>query len=388
MNVQAQYGNLIAAIATIASCDVAMGFTLQLLPLLMEANNVPAWIIGLNTSMAPLGILLAGPILPRIIQHVGAKRVAYLAITFIILSLLLFKLIPSLYVWFPLRFLFGIASGALFTISEAWILVVANPQSRGRIMGLYTSVMAVSFAAGPLLLPHTGTDGWLPWVIAMSALGLSIIPLALVTVDDDVFRDEHGGSFWKVVARAPLLLFAVGAATLFDSVFIAFFTIFGMRSGLTMATASTILGLGIVGNMLFQYAVGMISDRWSRLGVVVISAILTIALSLSLIWLVHTPLLPLAVIVLGTSAFAVYVVALTVSGDAFRGADLIACSAAFSAMWGMGGLIGPSLAGASIDAFGINAMPVVLAVFYVILLIGLALNGGKLVKAARAEATV
>jgi MFS family permease len=380
MNRRANTGNLIAAIATIASCDVAMGFTLQLLPLLMEANKTPAWVIGLNTSMAPLGILLAGPILPRIIARVGAKRMVYMAVTFNIAGLLIFKLVPSLYIWFPLRFLFGISSGALFTISEAWILTVADPSKRGRIMGLYTSVMAVSFSLGPFMLPYTGTDGWLPWVIAMSGLGLSIVPLAFVSVSDDAFRDEHGGGFWRVVRRAPLLLFAVGAATLFDSVFIAFFTIFGIRSGLSMAAASTILGLGIVGNMLFQYAIGVFADRWSRIGVVVVSAAVTVVLCLSLIWLVHTPLLAPAVIILGTSAFAVYVVALAASGDAFKGGDLIAVSAAFSAMWGVGGLIGPSVAGVAIDAFGINAMPVVLAAFYVILLIGLALNQGRLVR--------
>jgi MFS family permease len=375
-----QHGNLIASIATVASCDVAMGFTLQLLPLLLEAGKTPAWVIGLNTSMAPLGILLAGPFLPRIISRVGAKRMVYMAVAFNILSLLVFKLVPSLYVWFPLRFLFGVSSGALFTVSEAWILTSTDARNRGRIMGLYTSVMAVSFSLGPFILPYTGTDGWLPWLIAIVGLTLSIVPLAFVTLSDDAFRDEAGGNFWRVVARAPLLLFAVAAATLFDSVFIAFFTIFGIRSGLSLATASTILGLAIVGNMLFQYGLGVLADRWSRIGVVASSAAVTVILSLSLIWAVHSPLLPLIAIILGTAAFAVYVVALAVSGDTFAGADLIACSAAFSAMWGVGGLLGPSLAGVAIDAFGINAMPVVLALFYIILLIGLAWNRGRLVR--------
>jgi MFS family permease len=377
---KAQHGNIIAAIATIATCDIAMGFTLQLLPLLMEADQTPAWVIGLNTSMAPLGILLAGPILPGIIQRVGGKRVAYAAIGFNILALLLFKLVPSLYLWFPLRFLFGIASGALFTISEAWILTFAKPETRGRVMGLYTSIMAVSFSLGPFMLPYTGTEGWLPWAIAIAALVIGTLPLAFVDVRDDAFRSQHGGRFWSVVRHAPLLLFAVGSATLFDSVFIAFFTIFGMRNGLSLAWASTILGLGIVGNMLFQYGVGWLSDHWSRIGVIVASAAVTVVFCISLIWLVRTPLLAPAVIVLGTTAFAVYVVALAVSGDTFKGADLVACSAAFSAMWGAGGLVGPSLAGAAIDAFGINAMPIVLAAFYIILLLGLWLSGGRLVR--------
>ena len=62
-----RYGNLVAAIATIACCDIAMGLTLQLLPLLMERGGHPAWMIGANTAMGPIGILMAGPFLPRVI---------------------------------------------------------------------------------------------------------------------------------------------------------------------------------------------------------------------------------------------------------------------------------------------------------------------------------
>lgn len=374
--------NLIAAIVTIASCDIAMGFTLQLLPLLMERNGVHASIIGLNTAMAPLGILLAGPFLPRIIRRIGTRPVVYGAVAFDIIALLLFKQFQSLYLWFPLRFLFGVATGALFTVSEAWILSFAAEGSRGRVMGLYTSVMAVSFSLGPLILPYTGTDGWLPWIIAACCLAFSTLPLSFVKASDDAFRNEDGGHFWQVVRAVPLLLFAVGCATLFDSVFISFFSIFGLRSGLPLETASMALGIGILGNLLFQYLVGWLADSWSPRGVVVLSAAITVALSLALIWAVTSWLLWPVIIILATTAFAVYVVALADVSTHFKGGDLVACSAAFSAMWGVGGLVGPPLAGAAIDAFGINAMPVTLAAFFVLLLAGLAFTGGRLVTRA------
>ena len=250
-----RYGNLVAAIATIASCDIALGFTFQLLPILMEMQHIPAWIIGLNTAMGPIGILLAGPISspdhqPRGRQACRLLRGGYSSWQ----RSFCFKALPSLYIWFPLRFALGIATGALFTISEAWILTFAGAGSRGRIMGVYTSVMAISFSLGPFMLPFTGTEGWLPWLIGISCLGLSILPLTLVNVSNDIFHDEKGGNFLRVIKRAPLLLFAVCTATLFDSVFISFFTIFGLRSGLTLQTASWVLGAGILGNLGFQYS--------------------------------------------------------------------------------------------------------------------------------------
>ena len=375
-----RYGNLVAAIATIASCDLALGFTFQLMPLLLEMQHIPAWIIGLNTAMGPIGILLAGPFLPRIIGRVGPKRMAYFAVAFIMSALIVFKSLPSLYVWFPLRFFFGMATGALFTISEAWILTFAGVGNRGRIMGIYTSVMAISFSFGPFALPFTGTTGWLPWLIGITCLGLSILPLTLVNVSDEIFHDKDGGNFSRVVRTAPLLLFAVCTATIFDSVFISFFSIFGLRSGLSLQTASWLLGAGIVGNTLFQFLIGTLSDKWSRVGVVACSAAITVFMCISLIFVVHSWLVWPTVIVLATSAFAVYVIALAIMGDTFKGADLIAASAAFSAMWGMGGLIGPPIAGAAIDAFGVNAMPISLASVYVVLLVGLALSRGRLIR--------
>lgn len=378
-----RFGNLVAAIATVACCDIAIGLTLQLLPLLLEREGTPAWLIGLNAAMGPVGILLAGPFLPRIIGNIGTRAAAWIAIAVMMTSLLAMAMAPSVWWWFPLRFIFGLCTGVLFTVSEAWVLTFASDNNRGRIMGFYTSVLAVTFSMGPLILPWTGIDGWWPWSIGLACIMLSALPLLFVTVDGDTFRqtERHGG-FFGFVRKAPLLLFAVGAATLFDNVLISFFTIFGLRNGLDLETASRILGVGIIGNVLMFYPIGWLADHWSRRGVIFITAGLTVLLSLALIFIIHHWIVWFVVILLTASAFGVYVVALATMGDSFRGPDVIAGSAAFAAMWGIGGLIGPPVAGTAIDLFGINAVPVTLAAFYVILLAGLAVTRGRLIREA------
>lgn len=377
-----RYGNLVAAIATIASCDIAMGLTFQLLPLLMEARGVPAWVMGLNAAMSPLAILLAGPFLPAVIARFGSKTVVNTVIAVIMAALLSFKLFDSLAAWFAIRFVFGIAAGTLFAVSEAWILSFAETGNRGRIMAVYTSILSVTFAVGPMIIPLTGVDGWMPWLIGMVSVGLSALPLSFVEVSEASFRDDRGGSFVRFLARAPLLLFAVGSATIFDGILLSFFAVFGLRSGLDVQTVSWVLAAGILGNVLLQYPMGMLADRWSRTGVIAATAAITVALCLAMIWTINSWLIWPVVIVAGSTAFAVYTISLTILGDSFEGPDLIAGSAAFSAMWGVGGLVGPPIAGAAIDAFGVNAMPVTLALSYVVLLIGLALNGGRLVRSA------
>ncbi|MFT3987394.1 MFS transporter [Aestuariivirga sp.] len=375
-----RYGNLVAAIATVACCDIAMGLTLQLLPLLMERQHIHARIMGAVAAMGPIGILLAGPLLPWVIGHLGSRRVVMIVVAILIAGLIGFKLSPSIWWWFPIRFIFGIATGTLFAISEAWVMTFGGEKNRGRIMGFYTSVMAVTFSIGPLIIPIVGIDGWTPWLICMACISASILPLAFVKVSDDAFRQEDKRGFFRFMKRAPLLLFAVCAATLFDNVFISFFTIFGLRHGLELDVASRILGLGIIGNVFLFVPIGWLADHWSRNGVVILTAAATVVLSLLMIPLItHWSIWPITLL-LSACAFGVYVVSLAIVGDTFKGPDVIAASAAFAAMWGIGGLIGPPIAGTAIDMFGINAMPVTLAVFYAILLLGLALNGGKLVR--------
>jgi MFS family permease len=177
-----------------------------------------------------------------------------------------------------------------------------------------------------------------------------------------------------------MLLYAIGAATLFDNVLIAFFTIYGMGNGLDLAVASRLLGIGIIGNLLLSYPLGWLADHWSRKAVMYLSAAITVVLSLSLIFVIgHWSVWPI-MMVLAPMAFATYVVGLATMGDTFKGHDLMSGTAAVAAMWGVGGLIGPPVAGAAIDLVGIDAMPVTLAAFYVLLLAGLAFTGGKLVR--------
>ena len=374
-------GNIIAAIAAVGACDIAFGLTLQLMPLLMEREGWPAWAIGLNVAMGPIGILLAGPFLPRVLGNVGTKRAAFMLVGILVTSLAAISVAP-IWMWFPLRFIFGLATSALFTVSEAWVLSFATNENRGRVMGLYTSMLAVTFAVGPLILPWTGLAGFLPWGIGIACILISILPLAFVTVDNDSFRQKEGGGFFAFVRRAPMLLFAVAAATLFDNVLISFFTIYGIRNGLALETASWILGFGIIGNVLMFYPLGWLADHWSRQGVMLLTAALTVLLSLSLLVVITHWLVWPVMMLLTASAFGVYVVALATLGDSFSGADLIAGAAAIAAMWGVGGLLGPPIAGLAIDIFGIGAMPVTLAGFYVVLLGGLLISGGRLVRGA------
>jgi len=372
--------NLVAAIATIVVADIGFGLTYPLLNIILESRRVDAAVIGLNAAMGPLGIILSGPFIPRLVARFGGRRLALAAMIAIIVVLLSFPLFPSIGVWFVTRFLFGVAGSTLYTLSEAWILGFAPPAARGRVAAIYGSALSLGFSVGPFLLPYTGVEGWLPFVLAALLVALSALPLFLIELDDAGLERAGGTTLLGFVRRAPLLLFAVGTLTMFDAVMLAFFPIFGLRSGLDLKTASWALAVAIAGNAVLQYPIGWLADRWSRQGVLWIAALATPLLAVSLPFVVTTPLLWPVALLLGTSAYAVYIIAMTVMGDRFHGRDLVAGSAAFGAMWGVGGIAGPPLAGFALDLLGPSGIAVTLTAIYAGLVAGLLLARGELVR--------
>jgi MFS family permease len=279
-----------------------------------------------------------------------------------------------------LRFAFGAIAGTLYTLSEAWIVHFAEGPKRGRITGLYTSAVAVTFSAGPLMMPYMNLHGWTPWLAGAVMVCVAGVPLMFVRLGDDFASETKHGVF-GFVRRAPLLLFAVSTLTIFDSVMLAFFIIYGLRSGLDLKTASWALGISIAGNALLQYPIGMLADRWRRTTVMALAAVVVIAMAAALPAATQSYLIWPVAFLMGVAAYAIYTAALAILGDEFKGAELISGAAAFAATWGIGGVIGPPLAGAALDSLGINALPAFFIVLYASLVILLFACGGRLVRA-------
>ena len=108
----------------------------------------------------------------------------------------------------------------------------------------------------------------------------------------------------------------------------------------------------------------------------------TLAALLSIPTLVADPLLIWPVMLaMGASLGSYYIVAMTMMGRSYRGADLIGVNTSFVFIWGLGAAVGPSLSGTAMDLFGPDGMPIVgallCAVFVLVVLRkGKAIEGG------------
>ena len=108
------------------------------------------------------------------------------------------------------------------------MIALAPPARRGRIMGVYTSVISAGFAAGPLCLLVVGTQGWPPFLVGIVAFVFCGVCLALVLKQlPKVDSAGHRVSVLGFVPLAWLLLFAVVVAAGFEQGVLALLPVYG-----------------------------------------------------------------------------------------------------------------------------------------------------------------
>jgi len=350
--------SLIAIYGAAASFGFTFGLSSPLLSLILESRQVGSSIIGLNGAMTSLGFLASAPVIPFLIRRFGVMRFITASVLMATLSLLLIRATDDLALWFPLRFMFGVALNGLLLISETWINQIADTASRGRAIGLYVTVLAAAFALGPMIIPLTGIEGWMPFLIGAAVIlasAIAFLPVRRIAPKFDDHQTMAVLSFFKV---APTLMAAVAAVAVIDGALIVHLAVYGLRLEVTLAVAAGMVSAFMIGNVFLQVPLGWMADRLNGYRVLAVCAISGILCGLAIAALGPSDALLWPVLVIwGGSTYGMYTVALTLLGHRFSGTNLVAANAAFALMWGAGGIAGPAAGGLAMDVIGPHGLP-------------------------------
>ena len=362
---------LIAACAAITVFGFAFGMSYPLLSLILESRGVASDMIGINSAMMPIGILLFSSVIPVVAKRFGARKVAITAALVTALVILSYKVFDNLAAWFVIRLIQGMTISTLFVLSESWIVGSAGDQNRGKIVAIYASVLSASFGAGPLLISFIGIEGWTPFVIGAVVVAFGAIPFFFIRDNShDEPEETQASGIIGFAPKAPMLLAAVGTFAVFDAATLSLFPIYGIQNGLDLATSANILTALILGNVLLQFPIGWLCDKFPH-RFVLAGCALTSALTLLLLpALIDSAFKWPLLILMGTTGYGVYTVSLVSLGNRFSGIELVNGSASFAIVWGFGALIGSVSGGWAMLGFGAHGLPISLAVVYFLLAVG------------------
>jgi MFS family permease len=369
---------LLAVAGCIVVYALTLGFTTPLISLILEARGFDRTWIGLNAAMPSLSMLLFAPLVPAAVHRLGVRRLLILCLLGDVMLVLALGSTTSIALWFVIRFIMGATLGGLFIIGEAWINAVAEESARGRIIANYNAAYYVAAAVGPMMIPFTGTEGALPFMLAGGLLMLALVPLSWATDEGGLVQDERAPmQLAGFVRAAPVLVMTVTLFAVIEFIVPALLPVYGLRSGLSAAEAALCLTVVGIGRVILQFPVGRLADSWDRSALLAVCIGATFVLTLALPWAVVNGAWGFPVLVLWGGIYgSIYSVALTIVGERFRGQQLVVANASLAMIWGVGGIAGPGVAGMAMDFWDPHGMVAVLAVACAVTLGGMyALRG-------------
>jgi MFS family permease len=354
--------SLVAVIAAVFGIGVAVGAIVPLISLLMERQGYSSVVIGLNSLMFPLAVMLVGPFVPKLAARAGTLTAMCLSTAVLGGLTLLLAITPMQPTWFLLRFLMGAAGAVGWIITETWINLMATDANRGRVMAVYATVLAVGFAIGPLVIRAVGIDGVLPFLIIAGLLGASALPILWAR---DVAPPMPGHSTHGVltlIAAAPVIMLAGLAGGAIESAGYTLLPVYGVKLGLPEATAVLMLTMYYAGNLVLQIPLGMLADRFDRRRALIACFVVAFACPVLLpLTMSLEPLKWVILVVWGGATMAIYTLSLAVMGESFPRAELAGANAAFVIMYELGSVGGPLVGGGAMDLGGPHGLMLVLA---------------------------
>ncbi len=351
MTTRERFGSIAAAILLVALVGLGLSLTMPLLSIEMERMRVSGSMIGLNTAVAGLASMMVVPFVPRQAARIGIGRLLALSIGLTAFSFLGFKLVYDFHAWFLIRFVFSAALGTLFVLSEYWIATAAPPARRGAVMGIYATVLALGFAAGPALLGLFGTTGWLPYQVGAMIFVLAGLPLALARGHLPKLDQEPGHSLRGYLTALPM---ATAAGAGFGAVESGGFTllpVYGLRLGLDDAAAAMLISSVALGNVALQVPIGLLADRVSKARLLLCLGLLGLAgaLAIPVVQQAGTGPLHALLFLWGGIVGGLYTVGLAHLASRFSGHDLAGANAAFVLLYNVGMMVGPPALGLALD---------------------------------------
>lgn len=335
-------------IAAAAIFGLTYGLAAPLIALDLRRRGFGETAIGLNAALYGLGALVTAVALPALCRRFGVRAPMAAGLAAVALALPGFPLAPWLWLWFPLRFLLGMASEAVFVTSEAWVNAQSSESSRARQIAIYTAALSTGFALGPSIVSAMGSHDARSYAVgaglALVALLVALNPRA--AAPRVVEEAASPGSRLAAMRLVPVALAATALNAALETSGLSFLPIYAMRLGWSESGATLLTSTLMVGAIALQLPIGWLGDRYDRRALLILFAALSSAGAL--LWpfvFAHAGLAHALVFVWGGVFVGIYTLAMTIVGSRFAGGDLTTVYATLSLAWGIGALCGPALTG-------------------------------------------
>jgi MFS family permease len=350
---------------------VQVGASLPLVPLALERRGVDNFTIGLVSAAWGIGMISTAHRIPAAAARIGATPLICLSLLMTAAIAVAFAYTESTPLWFVLSLLSGVSGGVPWVVSEIWINLVVDEGRRGRAVAVYSTLVALGLAGGPVILQVVGVYGPRPFLATAVLTLLIAVPLLPSWRTAPVVEESAAGGFLRTAMLAPVAMLAAFACGLGEQAAFSFLPVYGVAAGVPPQTGALWLSAFVIGNLVLQWPIGWAADHLDRRKVLAACALFSATMTMLLPTIdPHGPGILALLLFWGGISFGIYTVGLALLGQRFTGGDIAAANAAFTIFYTIGGLVGRPISGAAMDAAGDKGFGPSIAVFYLVAGIG------------------
>ena len=314
-------------------------------------------LVGLLAATNWLGLAVATPFAGGWVARLGMRGALLLSGAVPLGTLTLTVLTPWPVGWALLGVVGGAAGSLRWIVAEATVAELAPAARRGRIVGLYETMVGCTFVLGPSLLAFIGTEGAAAQLARWTAVALSALGLLLsfaVPALTSHHREDAPPPGWRGIAAAmrqrPVLMLAGAVGGFFEAGTSGLLPLYGLSAGFGAGMAALLVSASGAGSALVMVPVGELADRWSLRGVLLGCAAITLGacllLPLAPAW---PPLAYVIAFVWGGAGGALYTLAMVDIGHREQGVALVNTTAVLVLSYTLGGMAAPMLGGLALS---------------------------------------
>ena len=335
--------------------------------LVMLGNGLLGTLLGVRAeiegfSTTTTGIVFAGYftgflggawVVPKFVVSVGHIRtyaaLASLASTAALLHILTVN--PG--AWLFARLVTGFAMSGLYIIAESWLNDAATNKTRGRLLSIYMVVMMGGIALSQLLLASGDPAGVVLFIVASVLVSVAVVPITLSASPAPDFTLTTSLPIRDVWRAAPLGLIGGFGNGVGVGAFVSLGAVYATRVGMSINRIALFMGIAILGSVILQAPIGIISDRIQRRQAILGLSLLAAGASAAMLFTDPLSLSALAVVgLVGGLSFPMYSLALSHINDHVPYGTTVAVSSLYVFVTGVGAIIGPIVGAFMIESMG------------------------------------
>lgn len=342
-----------------------------LVTFLLKAQGLGDTAVGLVTASNWVGLALAAPFASGWVARMGLRGALLAGGAVPLAALVGISMTGSAVLWAGLLLLGGVAASLRWIVAETLVAELAPDARRGRIVGLFSTMIGVCIVAGPALLAWMGSEGaagdrakWC--AVGLTAMGLALclgvpaLPTAAGRGDEVPARLGWRGIL-QAWHAAPVVMVAGAVGGFFEAGVAGVLPLYGLSAGFGAATAALLVAASGLGGTLANLPMGELADRWSVRRVSLGCAVLNLAAALVLPWATGRPVLAAALaFTWGGAGSALYTLAMVEIGHRETGVRLVNATAVLVLAYTSGGALAPALGGWVLDAAPAWGLPALL----------------------------